>query len=221
MKFKKALLTILAIVLICAISITGTLAYLKANTGEVKNTFIAAGGGSLFEDEDNNPATGGLTLNESKAEQNATTGVYTLKTTEKVTSNTYNVVPGSTIPKDPRVSVTEKNDVPAYLYVEIVNNTNGIISFTVDNTKWIKVDDATAPHGGTVYVWNAQLVDDLTATSIISGNKVSVKNVGENETLSFGETNSVSFYAYLAQSVVGEYSTAKDVFNECFKAASN
>lgn len=213
MKLKKTTLTILAIILICAISITGTLAYLQANTSEVKNTFVAAGGGSLFEDEDGDgEADGALTLNESKAVRDANTGAYTLGT-EKVTSNNYTVVPGATIPKDPKVTVTGKNDVPAYLYVEIVNNTGDIISFTVADG-WTKVEGAGAPNGGTVYVWNNTLTDDLAATSILKGDTVTVK---KGDTLSF-ETgkDTVSFYAYLAQSVVGDKTTAKDVFNECF-----
>ena len=208
MKFKKALLTILAIVLICAISITGTLAYLKASTSEVKNTFVAAGGGSLFTD-----ATGGITLNESLAELNTTTGVYTLNTDSKVTSNEYSVVPGSTIPKDPKVSVTGKNDVPAYLYVEIVNKTEGVITFTPAEG-WSVVDGAEANYGGTVYVWKDKLVANLEATSIISGDVVTVKD-GETLTIESGK-DVVSFYAYLAQSVVDGNSDAKSVFNACF-----
>lgn len=43
MKNKKTISMIVAMMLICVISIAGTLAYLTAQTGAVTNTFAAAG----------------------------------------------------------------------------------------------------------------------------------------------------------------------------------
>lgn len=40
---KKKLTTVLAIVLVVALSVAGTYAYLTAQTDQVKNTFTAAG----------------------------------------------------------------------------------------------------------------------------------------------------------------------------------
>ena len=57
MSKKKTLLTILAVMLVCCIAVTGTLAVLFAKTSEpVVNTFTAAGDGKLV--------TGDFTLKE-------------------------------------------------------------------------------------------------------------------------------------------------------------
>ncbi|MBR4866377.1 MAG: hypothetical protein IKU11_06795, partial [Clostridia bacterium] len=54
MKKKRTFLVALAMVLVCILSITGTLAFLQANTTTVTNTFIAAGGPGPFVDPDPN-----------------------------------------------------------------------------------------------------------------------------------------------------------------------
>ena len=68
---KKKLTTVLAIVLVVALSVAGTYAYLTAKTAQVVNTF--------------------------------TVGNVNIDLTEKTTD--YKMVPGTTINKDPKVTV--------------------------------------------------------------------------------------------------------------------
>ena len=116
MSKKKTLLTILAVMLVCCIAVTGTLAVLFAKTSEpVVNTFTAAGDGKLF--------TGEFTLKEHIAEQQKN-GSYTLTketTNNTVTGNHYDVLPRTDLPKDPFITITGKTNAPAYLYVEVVD----------------------------------------------------------------------------------------------------
>ena len=206
MKTRKILISIAALVLVCAMSIAGTLAVLQSKTSEVKNTFVAAGGGDLFK------ATGGIVLNESQANLNTATGQYTLDTATKVLTNEYFVLPGTTVPKDPAISVTEKNEVPAYVYVEVVNEADGIITWEIADG-WTATR-VTGPHGGTVYHLPNAIVADLSATPVLKDNQIKVADVAD---LNLGTDGKVmTFYGYIAQSVVGNSTTPADVFTACF-----
>ena len=48
-KRKKNLIVIMALVLVCAVSVVGTLAYLTQKADPVTNTFVAAGGGVIID----------------------------------------------------------------------------------------------------------------------------------------------------------------------------
>lgn len=94
----------------------------------------------------------------------ADNGTYSLSATTTTTEGqSYELIPGLDIPKDPHVVITGKTEVPAYLYIEIVESLdsaviNGIntklVDYTVANC-WKAVDESVkAPqHGGTVYVY--------------------------------------------------------------------
>ena len=216
MRTKKIVATIMAVMLICAISVTGTLAFLQATTEkEVVNTFVAAGGGSLFEgeegeDNDGDGIEAGVLLNESLAVRDAATGKYTLDTTNKVFANDYTVLPGTTVAKDPAISVNEKNDVPAYVYVEIVSK-NANITFEVADG-WVATG-VTGPNGGTVYHLSNAIVADLAATPILKNNQI---NVADVEDLGLDANGTVTFYGYLAQSSVNDSTAPAEVFTTCF-----
>ena len=81
---KKILVLALAALLLVAVSIGGTIAYLTATTDAVENTFT--------------PSSVGVSITES-------------------VSNTFKMVPGVDMKKDPKVTVT--NDVDCYVFVEI------------------------------------------------------------------------------------------------------
>ncbi len=53
--------------------------------------------------------------------------LYETKDGEKVMSNEYDIIPGATATKDPTVSVD--NTVPAYVFVEITDTSNGFIKY--------------------------------------------------------------------------------------------
>ena len=106
---------------------------------------------------------GTITLLEHEAIRDPKLGSYSLGTKE-VTSNTYTIIPGLDIPKDPFVTVDKASPIPVYVFVEVVSALNGsAVSYEVDeyhatknpNGKWIKIggDGYEGKNGGTVYIY--------------------------------------------------------------------
>ena len=220
MRKKNLFLALLAMVLVCAISVTGTMAYLTITTGEVKNTFIAAGGGDLAKS---------LELKEHQPTKD-TYGVYKIASgASEVTSFSYDVIPDVALEKDPFIRVVDKTDAPAYLYVEVVNGMGDKLTFTMD-TCWKELSGFVGPNQGKVYVYsdgtNPIVVTDETAAvasgvNIIKDKKVNVANVTDVNDLGLGDDGvTLKFYGYLAQASVtsnGENSTGADaVYKACF-----
>ena len=213
MNKKKSLLVVVALVLVCVMSIMGTVAYMKHNTGAVTNTFIAVGGGKLAD---------GLTLNESPAVK-GDDGEYTLNTTAaKVQSNDYEAMPGMTLPKDPTITIVKKTAAPAYLYLEQVGELPAAYEWSL-NSNWVKVDGLTGNNGGTVYVWTENNSSVITGTdadktyNIIVNNEITIDDETAGSALvTTDENKTLTFYAYLAQSTVGENSTPKSVYETVF-----
>ena len=136
-----------------------------------------------------------LTLTESQAIRQAN-GTYTLNTATPVSGNTYVLMPGVDIPKDPKITVYGKTAVPAYLYVEVV-----ISALPADITYamadgWGKLTGITGPQGGTVYVYNTLLngTPNEVTVQILKNNTLTV-----SQKLSQTATGTVTFYAYLCQ----------------------
>lgn len=226
MSKKKTLLTILAVVLVCCIAVTGTLAYLteKVNT-PVVNTFTAAGDGKLIKDDDKDDTNGkeGFFLKESEVEQKANGSYdYKLVNGEKVEvdKNSYKVLPGTNLPKDPYIRIVGKTEVPAYLYVEVVDGlANSGLSYTMA-TCWTKLTGVTGNNGGQIYVYNnGELVTDetiaLSQISLLAGNQITV---GDDVKITGTNGIQLSFYSYLAQASAGTDATT--AFNACFKSAT-
>ncbi len=107
---KKTLTIAIALVLVVALAVGATYAYLTAQTTAVTNTFTA--GGAV--------ATSDLTLKEHSVTQNAD-GSYTLDKDTYVKDgegNSYVVLPGVNLPKDPTVTVA-KSTGTYYLFVTV------------------------------------------------------------------------------------------------------
>ncbi len=213
MSKKKTLLTILAVMLVCCIAVTGTLAVLFAKTSEpVVNTFTAAGDGKLF--------TGEFTLKEHIAAKQKD-GSYTLttETTSKTTpGNDYDVLPRTNLPKDPYITITGKTNAPAYLYVEVVDGLPSGMHYAMADC-WTELDGVTGNHNGVVYVYNGGTnggtpIDEkstgLEKIAIIAGNTITVDDVPG---LPEGQEVELSFYAYLGQASVG---TPSEAYVKCF-----
>ncbi len=71
--------------------------------------------------------------------------------------NSYELLPGLDIPKDPHIIISNKTPIEAYLFVEVVESgdvalEDKAITYTVDS-KWLKLNDVTGKNGGTVYVY--------------------------------------------------------------------
>lgn len=139
---KKKLTMVVSLLLVMALSIGGTLAYLTDKTDTVKNTFTI---GSIT-----------LTLAEEGAVKNDETGVY---------EKSYKIIPGTEVAKEPKLTVT-KGSEECYVYALVDNTLNlndGTAAATLDiNTgKWVEV----AKKGtATLYKFNTT-VDVLDASA--------------------------------------------------------
>lgn len=102
MNAKKIVTAGLALVMVAGISVAGTLAYLTSTTGEVKNTFTV---GSVV-----------ITLDEAKVDTDGTI----VPDADRVTANSYKLMPGHSYTKDPTVHVDSASE-DAYLFVKVEN----------------------------------------------------------------------------------------------------
>lgn len=118
------------------------------------------------------------------------------------TANEYTLIPGLDVPKDPHVVITKPNNLPVYVYVEIVSKLPSTITFELADG-WMKVDGVTAPNGGTVYAYNTAITADETIHILKkdgNGNSIFV-----SQKLLSGETTGLEldFYAYMYQTAAG------------------
>lgn len=131
---KKKLMTALALVLVIAMSVAGTYAYLTSQA-EVKNTFTV---GNVS-----------ITMDETDVD-NSTQGA------ERDVANKYKLIPGMTYTKDPVIHVAA-NSEDCYLFVEVENNIAGAETTEAGKT----VADQLTANGWTlvkdqanIYVYN-------------------------------------------------------------------
>ena len=137
-----------------------------------------------------------FTLTETKAVRQ-TSGSYILSG-EQVTENSYTLMPGVDVPKNPMVKITGKTAVPAYLYVEVCSNLPATVTYAIVS-HWTDLN-ITGPHGGDVYVYKSVLdgtVKDLTLP-IIDKEILYVSDTLDRKT-----TATMTFYGYMAQQVSG------------------
>lgn len=139
---------ILIAVLVAALLVGGIVAkYIKAETLQSRVIFSA-------------DLAKSVKLIEHKADRGSD-GVYTLDTSKEVNDNIYDVMPGVDIPKDPRVIITDKSAVDAYLYIEIVkNNIPQTVNCNVSSS-WTLLKSVTGPNGGKKYTYTAETVRRL------------------------------------------------------------
>ena len=122
----KVMTLVLAVVLVIGASVAGTLAWLTAQTETVTNTFTSA---ELFGDN------GSFTLWEHKAKDDDGDGVYMLDDSTEVTSNSYSILPGVNIPKDPTVDVVGLEE-HAYLYIKVTSTLPEGLTYSIDSENW-------------------------------------------------------------------------------------
>lgn len=193
---KKKLTTVLAIVLVVALSVAGTYAYLTAQTDQVKNTFTAAGLASVF------------SLDESKATQQ-TDGSYTLDVNDRVQENTYSVVPKVNLAKDPTVHVKLEKNVGAYVFLAVDNNLGDGLTATIDDTQWTALNKTYTANGAEWTIYYKQLAGSATPAQVDI-------NVLADQQILVGDTvaedcGNIVFNAYLTQSA--GFTSALDAWN--------
>lgn len=144
MKLKKILTLACCAALLVCISVGATLAYLTSTTETVKNTFTVGGVA--------------ITLDEAKVD---VYGVVDEEATNRVTANTYKLVPGHTYTKDPTIHIADGSE-KAWIFVKVEN---GISAIEADTTiaAQMKENGWTAVAGATnVYAYkNAVTADDV------------------------------------------------------------
>ena len=128
-------------------------------------------------------------------------GEYSLISGTETSENDYILMPGVDIPKDPKIVITGKTALPAYLYVEVVDtHTDSAVTYELADW-WTLLTDVTGPNGGKIYVYNETLngsTADITV-QILKGNTVFVsQNLKHN-----GASFSIKFHAYLLQKPEG------------------
>ena len=193
---KKKLTTVLAIVLVVALSVAGTYAYLTAQTDTVKNTFTAAGLASEF------------SLDESKANQQPD-GSYTLDVGTRVQENTYSVVPTVTLKKDPTVHVTLEKNVGAYVFLAVDNNLGNGLTATIDST-WTALGTTYTDAQGVVWTMYYKQLEGSATPAQVDINVLAGQQIVVGDTVA-EDCGNIVFNAYLTQSA--GFTGALDAWN--------
>lgn len=153
MRNRRIVLTALLVVLVAALSIGGTVAWLTATTPTVTNTFTTS---------DIN-----ITLAET-------------------TGTDYKMIPGHTINKDPKVTVTAGSE-PCYLFVKVEKSTN------FDSFMTYEIADGWTQLGSASGVYYRE-VDNTTSAQefyVIKDNQVTV-----NYTVTKSDMNALNSSSY-------------------------
>ena len=129
-------------------------------------------------------------------------GNYETVATE-VTGNTYKLMPGVDIPKDPTVRIIGYTGLPAYVYVEVVGEPTKNVSFAIDDD-WAPLMDGETqvkgPKDGKVYYRVLKAANNETGfpknveINVLKEQKVTVSQWVERNT-----DLKIEFYAYVAE----------------------
>ncbi len=122
------------------------------------------------------------------------------------------VVPGVDIPKNPYVVTDGKNEVPCYLYIEVVkDNVPDTITFEVSE-EWIKIENITSKNGGDIYSYKSivNANEKKNKIEIIKDNKIYV-----SQNFSAENKFSIGFRGYMIQAAEGY--TAEELFRNHIK----
>lgn len=140
---KKTLTVLLALVLVIAMSVAGTMAYLTSTTDTVTNSFTVG-----------NVA---ITLDEAQVD------VYgaAVSPAARVTGNEYKLIPGHSYTKDPTVHVAAGSE-DCWLFVQVVNGISELEAAATDGYNTIAgqmtANGWTAVSGTTnVYAYNTKV----------------------------------------------------------------
>jgi len=150
---KKAILAMLAAVIVLAAATGGTLAWIYTRTNPVQNTFTTTGIQ--------------ITLSESDSDADGNPA-----------ENTYAMTPGALIAKDPQVTV-EAGSLPCYLFVQLneTENLDDFIAYELSDG-WRAVEGAA-----NVYYRLAPQAEAALTYPVLHNNQVLVKESVTNEML--------------------------------------
>lgn len=160
---KKVILTVLSVALIVALSVTATLAWLQDTTDPVVNTFTE----------------GKVDIDLFEHKYDAATKELT---TEEVRNggNSYKMVPGEVLPKDPTVVVKGGSEA-CWLFVKVeeLNNVDTFLSYTIDASKWTQLPDVEGVYYTeiTTYTANDTLYNVLTDKQVTVNTSVDIDDM--------------------------------------------
>lgn len=186
-KTMKTVALVLAIVALLGCTVGGTLAWLGMKTDVVVNTFVA---GDIS-----------ITLTESDADLDG-----------NANANTYKIIPGTTISKDPLVTV-EAGSEACWLFVKIDREGHDILTYAVDS-------DWTELETGVYYIDQAAIAtgDEDAEYPVLEGNVVSVADTVTKADMTAAKTSipKLTFTAYAIQkegfsNVAAAWAEAKDL----------
>ena len=207
---KAMLLTVCALVLVAA-TMMGTMAYLTVGDRTVTNTFVA---GQLIEDKE------AFKLEEHVAAR-TDGGKYSL-TDEVTQANTYTVVPGVNLPKDPYVKVEVLED--SYLFLEVINGLPEEMTFDIDSL-WTALTDShgdpVTKNSHPIYYRTAGTVkpsDGVITVNILASQQVKVDSSLDVSELAGDASKTLVFNAYLGQANSDAYTDALGAWNALFAA---
>lgn len=200
---KKTLTVAIALVLVVALAVGATWALLTHTAGPVTNTFVV---GKLTDAKD------ALTLKEHTVKQNPD-GSYVLDETTYANGEVeYGaIVPGTTIAKDPTVTVKNLTG-DAYLYIVVKDTVDtATLTHSVDSTKWIKIGE-NAANNTTLYKYAGGIVNATNAADPLNVPVLTNSELRAADSLTQGTNlGEITVNAYLVQAAGS--ATAADAWN--------
>lgn len=154
---KKTLTVLLALVLVIAMSVAGTMAYLTSDA-TVTNTFTVGKVAITMDEKD--------TDNDDNRDDNVTMSDNTVR--DK--ANAYKLIPGQTYIKDPTVHVTTGSE-DCYLFVKVVNGIKGYEAATTIADQMTAKDWKVVDADKGIYVYAH---DDDVKTVVSAGSNITV-----------------------------------------------
>lgn len=97
---------------------------------------------------------------------------------EETTGNEYNIIPGTTQRKDPKVTVN--NTVDAYVFVEVADATEGLVRYAIADG-WIPLDGVP-----NVYYRLVSAAQDVKEFSVLANDEVRYSKALENDDMTDG-----------------------------------
>lgn len=194
---KKTLTVLLALVLVIAMSVAGTMAYLTS-TDSVTNTFTVGNVAITLDELDTDD------------DDNKDDNVPQPNGTVRDKANAYKLIPGVTYTKDPTVHVTAGSE-DCWLFVQVVNGISGLEAATVtDGYKTIA--DQMTDNGWTavsgaenVYAYNTKV---SAGANVVVFNQFKIDGTADVSTVT--ENTKITIKAYAVQA--DTFNTAADAW---------
>lgn len=199
---KKTLTMVLALVLVAAISVGATLAYLTS-TDKVVNTFTVGNVAITLDEKDvdnDNNKTDNITLSDGTVRDKA---------------NSYKLMPGHTYDKDPIVHVSAGSE-DCYLFVKVTNEIAAIegdtkVAAQMAAKGWVAVDNVPGVY---VYTQNSAPAVVKGGTNVPVFDNFTISGTIDNDTLATYNNKTIVVNAYAIQADGFADKTASEIWTE-------